>query len=204
MRCYRKCRRCSSFIRKTRIVAFHLRGDNLYRHIIIHHVLARLRGDIVHFITSFNCSLPWIIDTASNLNSHFDTNATQPDTYFRGELRPAHHLRTIRVFFPFFLSCRCCHRAQALEYKFHHLRRRRATARPASTPSLHQLRRRTSRTTPTTRTLDSTTPETFLTTRASPHRHSGLSSHRADSKFFLHLHSSTPSFFIRNRHIRRR
>ena len=42
-----------------------------------------------------------------------------------GELRPAHHLLTIRVFFPFFLSCRCCHRAQALEYKFHHLRRRR-------------------------------------------------------------------------------
>ena len=121
-----------------------------------------------------------------------------------GELRPAHHLLTIRVFFPFFLSCRCCHRAQALEYKFHHLRRRRAPARPASTPSLHQLRRRTSRTTRTTRTLDSTTPETFLTTRASPHRHSGLSSHRADSKFFLHLHSSTPSFFIRNRHIRRR
>ena len=103
--------------------------------------------------------------------------------------------RPIRVFFPFFLSCRCCHRAQALEYKFHHLRRRRAPARPASTPSLHQLRRRTSRTTPTTRTLDSTTPETFLTTRASPHRHSGLSSHRADSKFsftftHLRLHSS--------------
>jgi hypothetical protein len=43
--------------------------------------------------------------------------------------------------------------------------------------------------------LDSTPPGRLLTTRASPHRTFGLTSHRADSKFRLHLHSSSPSFY---------
>ena len=112
-----------------------------------------------------------------------------------GEQRPPHHLLTTSIFYAFILACHCCHRAQALEYQIHHLRRRRAPARPASTPSLLKLPRRTSRTTPTTRTLDSTPPGRLLTTRASPHRTFGLTSHRADSKFLLHLHSSSPSFY---------
>ncbi len=98
------------------------------------------------------------------------------------------------------------HRAQASEYKFRHRRRRRAPAQQASTPWLHPLHRPTSQTNPTTRTLDSTPPGTLLTTRASPHRTFGPTSHRADTKVFLHLHSSTPSFyaFIRLRHLCRR
>ncbi len=123
-----------------------------------------------------------------------------------GEQRPPHHPPITRFFHVFIFVCRCCLRAQALEYKLHHLRRWRASARPASTPSLLKLPRRTSRTTPPTRTLDSTPPGRLLTTRASPHRTFGLTSHRADSKFRLHLHSSTPSFyaFIRFRHLCRR
>ena len=80
----------------------------------------------------------------------------------------------------------CYHRAQASEYKIRHRRRRRALTTPPHHP--HQpLHPRTSPTTPTTRTLDSTPPYPFRTTRASQHRTSGLTSHRADSKFFLPL-----------------
>ena len=100
------------------------------------------------------------------------------------ELQPTPPIIQTICFFHL-LMCFCYHRAQESEYKTLHRRRRRASARPATTPPhhpFHPRRPRTSPTTPTTRTLDSTLPYPFRTTRASQHRTIGFTSHRADSK----------------------
>jgi hypothetical protein len=100
------------------------------------------------------------------------------------ELQPTPQIIQTICFFHL-LMCFCYHRAQESEYKTLHRRRRRASARPVTTPphhTLHPRRPRTSPTTPTTRTLDSTLQYPFRATRASQHRTIGLTSHRADSK----------------------